>query len=134
MDWISEQLGIEKTEDWHQVTASQLKERGATSLLHSCGDSVMLALQSVYPEYEWIAPNANYDWKDSTARRNFMDWVAAQLNIEKQSDWTTVSAHRILKLKGTALLRLYGFSVFSVLRDVYPEFDWKVPKEEKTRT
>jgi hypothetical protein len=54
MDWIAEQLGVEKQEDWYKINGTTVKRLGADGLFtHYYNNNFFSALQSIYPEYEW---------------------------------------------------------------------------------
>lgn len=121
-DWIATRLGIEKQEDWYSVSTVQLKANGERV------SSVKSTLESVYPEFIWDAqrfkriPHAH--WKDVLHRREYMDWLADELNIQRQEDWYTVSKQELEPYLSHSPLTLYNGSLFKTLSATYQEFQW----------
>lgn len=130
MDRVAEKLGIERQEDWYLATSEDLRDLGADNLLHRYyNDSFSLALQSIYPEFEWclfhfVSVPQNY-WKAKDNQKKMFDWMADQLGIQVQQDWYSVSLEDIHLLGGQGLLTNYhSNSLFSALQYVYPDFEW----------
>lgn len=54
MDWLGEQLGVQKQSDWYNFTVNHVKHVGGEGLLRNCySGSLFHALKTVYPEFEW---------------------------------------------------------------------------------
>lgn len=54
---IAKQLNVRKFQDWYQVTAADIEEKGGATLAMILRDyyrsSHILALQTIYPHYNW---------------------------------------------------------------------------------
>jgi hypothetical protein len=138
-DKLSERLNIQTQEDWYCITVKQAKECGAESLLSNhYNNSLYSALVSIYPEFQWD-PNefvstprslqnhapCNH-WKDKKNQRELLDSIASQLGISKQQDWYGISVQQVKELSGHTLIRnYYNSSLFSALKSIYDEFEWK---------
>eukprot|EP01114_Cavostelium_apophysatum_P023578 TRINITY_DN8925_c0_g1_i1.p1 TRINITY_DN8925_c0_g1~~TRINITY_DN8925_c0_g1_i1.p1 ORF type:complete len:571 (+),score=118.79 TRINITY_DN8925_c0_g1_i1:92-1804(+) len=62
---------------------------------------------------------------DPEGRRKFLDEFAAIHQIRDFEDWYNVKQRDIKAFGGTGLLCRYGRSLIRLLKDVYPQFDWK---------
>jgi hypothetical protein len=65
---------------------------------------------------------------------DYCEWVATELNIEIPEDWE-IKAERVLTLQSShSPLNKYGFSILTMLKDLYPEYSWHTkPKIESWR-
>src|SRR5690348_2737640 len=54
-DQLANKLGIKSQEDWYRVTKKQVEDNGGQELLSYYQYSPIRALESLYPEYEWIS-------------------------------------------------------------------------------
>ena len=109
-DWMASdsQLAIKHwPNDWYQVSRKQFVkagQRGAASMLsHYYSDSLIKALQDLYPEFEWIpwlfksgVPQGF--WKDMENRRKYFEWLAPKLNVSQPSDWYQVNSSKIAQV------------------------------------
>lgn len=69
LDWISSQLGIETMNQWFLVKPARVKKvKGARGLLAHYEGSLLKALESLYPEFEW--PNI---WNSSQGQKRVSD-------------------------------------------------------------
>jgi hypothetical protein len=130
-DWLSEQLGIERQEQWYLLTREVAIEHGAKSLLAHYSDSLYQALKSSYPEFTWNAylfpfTSRNHSNNPQNLRAHF-DWLSNELGIEKQEDW-----YDMLQLSPKKLRRFgrkdneheRASNQLMALREAYPEFEW----------
>jgi hypothetical protein len=92
MDWVADQEGIARPEDWYSVSSTSIKSRGGARLISNhYGDSLVAAIKAIYPEHEWL------DWKFENAptgfwtspmnQRRFLEWVSKQLNATTLESW-----------------------------------------------
>ena len=136
-DWISSRLANKQGgnfEDcWYSVSRKQLYELGAKIVLsHYYKDSIIQALKDLYPSHIWLEWRfkggvSNSFWQKKESRRNFFDWASQRLKVSKMEDWYSIKRKQIADLGGYGLLnKYYKDSLILALKDVYPEFDWKV--------
>jgi hypothetical protein len=125
MNFIGNQLGIQKQEDWYSVNAHQVKPYG---ILRHYNGSLVHALTSIYPQFDWKPWRFNSVpqkyWKNRQNQRNFFDWIAEQIGINTQHDWYNVRKGDIFHLGVVGILDVYGSSFFVALQNIYPEYDW----------
>jgi hypothetical protein len=130
VDVIANKLGIKKQEDWYRVTQGAVRQHGGEGIMNMYYQSGLYkTLSAVYPEFLW------YPWKFETAphkywnslhnQRKYMDWLAEELNIVKESDWRKVTASQLEQHFGSSLLRMYNGSILNLLLSVYPGIEWK---------
>src|SRR5690606_33263791 len=92
--------------------------------------SLSRALQNVFPEYEWHPWRFRWVpsgyWNDMKHQRQFVDWMAKELNVTSQSQWYGMDQHSIVKKGGGSLLiGMYGSSLARLLQAIYPEMEWQ---------
>ena len=132
MDWAGKELKVEKIEDWYQVKISQVaKLVGKTFLFEIYHESLILALRSIYPEYDWLpwkfenGVNRGF-WGDVENQRKFMNWAGKQLKIEKMEDWSRIEPKTLCELGGKTLIRhYYENSIYRLLTTIYEGQDQK---------
>lgn len=67
IDWLADKFGIERPEQWYGVTIQSVKESGGGGLIAQHEGSLIKALISVYPEFEWntlwrLSEGQGYIW------------------------------------------------------------------------
>lgn len=73
--------------------------------------------------------------KVTKKRRKVLDSFATKLGISRQEEWYNFTTKDIATKEGKLLLSCYRNSLFSALKDLYPEFEWnpfhckKIPSE-----
>lgn len=102
--------------------------------------SIPNAIQSIFPEYEWIPwkfqPSRSDIWNDIEMVRKFMDWASKKLQIQGKvyenvltrlelGDWLMVSQKDFHILGGTSLVQKYK-GVVPLLQSVYPSHDFRL--------
>ena len=60
-------------------------------------------------------------WEDKTNQRNFMDFLAKELQLEKHNDWYKIKAKEICDYGGRTLLCKYNHSRSRLLKELYPD-------------
>jgi hypothetical protein len=115
---------------------------GGEQLLRVFLDSPIKLLSSIYPDYEWLPwkfGRAPRDfWTNPKNQRNFLEYVAKELNIKEMKDWYKVTTEvlflyvsqiiifqDIKKLGGLALLNHHSRSIAKLLPYCYPEYNWE---------
>ena len=97
------------------------------------GNSIYLALKSIYPNYEWIPwkfqrIQKNY-WLNIENQRKYFSWLSNKFNIKSNEDWYNIKLSDIENNGGSSLLNnYYDNSLYLALKSIYPniKFDqWK---------
>ena len=136
--------------DWYRVPRKVfLQQEGAHGLLQHYNSSIVDLLNTVYPEYPWVAsefvqsgPLPRGWWKDVQNQREFLERIGPKLGVKqvsfkhrsakgvaksslKLSDWYGVARHQVEKQGGGGLFVAGGYSsLYEALKAVYPEHDW----------
>lgn len=69
---------------------------------------------------EWFPSIPIRSWKRNSDRRQFLDEIKSQFQIEAPSDWGKITTNDIQKAGGSAILKYYKGSLFRCLQSVYP--------------
>jgi hypothetical protein len=90
-DRLSESLGIQTQMDWYSVRNDDIVDMKGSRILFHFNDSLFQALQSVYPQYEWLPWNFIHAtrsfWSKLENQRTFFDWLRGELGIQSMEDW-----------------------------------------------
>jgi hypothetical protein len=126
-NWLGEELGYTKPEDWYLIDAKLIKDNnGGGLLIDWYDDSPSRFVKALLPDYEWIdwkfnsVPD-NY-WNDRKNRLNYMEWFKKQRNYTKPEDWYNAFHHDFIS---TILKPFPNQSHSLLIMDTYPEYDWK---------
>ena len=100
------------------------------------GDSLLKALQAVYPEHKWmiwrfkvVSPNF---WENLENQRDFFDWMALKCGFKTMDDWYNVTIEEVNEHGGSRLLNHYFHgSTFKAVQAIYPKHNW-MPWKFKT--
>jgi hypothetical protein len=75
-DSVAKKLGIEKMEDWYTVKNRDVRDLKVDGVLSRYRGSLIRALKSIYPEYEWkewrFFRTTHHFWKDESNALSFM--------------------------------------------------------------
>jgi hypothetical protein len=132
LDWIAEQLGMERVEDWYHCSAQHVNAVGRHKIVQDLyGNSLVKALTTVYPEFTWHVwkfsekvPHSY--WTHMQHQRLFFDWLAEQLDIRELDDWYQYSAVFIKEHVASNILnQYYKGSLQRALSTIYPEHSWQ---------
>jgi hypothetical protein len=127
-DELGKKLQLERYEDWYGISREiVLAEAGR--LLNKYGGSTFMALKSVYPEHEWNIAKFSHNplghWAPSWNKREFMQLLGQNLGYEQLKDYYQLTKLLICKNGGKDLLESYNGSIYFILKDSFPEFEWK---------
>jgi hypothetical protein len=106
---------------------------GGGLLVSHYGDSVFLALKTVYPQHTWLEWRFNQVpkgfWTEVPNHRRFFDWAATELKLENLDGWYNVTTSQVRDLGGSGLLaNKYANSLEAALLAVYPSHPWNAWK------
>jgi hypothetical protein len=135
-DWLEDELGIEKKEDWYKINRKEVQRRGGSWVLKKYyGDSLVRALLTVYPDHNWLLwmfqriPNGSMT---STQLDHSFSWFSKQLGIKTMDDWKYISVRDFYNLKGGRSILYYSGGLYNLLNRFYPtlQFNPNIPKSE----
>jgi hypothetical protein len=135
-DWAGTKLGIVDLSDWYRVSKNRFLELLGSEILHNhYHSSLGIALECIYSDFHWegslwsikfhlrwdiawrIDGNLpSYYWRDRENVRRYLAWVARELQIYTDNDWSYVSVKEFKDLKGGPLLEEQG-GIYNLLYD-----------------
>ncbi len=127
-NWLGMQLGYKEMDDWYNVTVDSINHHGKRILSQHYNTSPSQALQTVYPEHDWVMwrfGNTPKDfWENDSHHKQFFDWLGTQLEYKEMDDWYNVTVDSINHHGKGLLTQHYNTSPSQALQTVYPEHDW----------
>jgi hypothetical protein len=146
-DHIAESMNWKKLDEWYNARISTLKEPAPSIIKNFYNNSLLKALETIYPEYNWlpwrfsVVPEGMLVlgwlvgwlsirlglWKDKEIQLKFFEWYKKEKNITDVEDWYRVKTIDIVEKGGRGLLAIYGL-LSTALREVYPEIPWEMWK------
>lgn len=127
-DWFANELSFESMDKWYDVEKDAVKKPGGTTVIEThYQDSLINALTTIYPEYEWhlwrfkTVPQ-NF-WHDVKNVREFFNWMYTKFELKSLDDWYGVSVKEVELYGGKYFLSIYG-GMWQALSIVYPHHKW----------
>jgi hypothetical protein len=92
-------------------------------------ESLALPQDCLHLRYDWdptkfhrVAVPPGY-WKQISNQRTMLDGFALKLNIMSPEGWYSVKNEDLLKEPGgSSVLKVHKWSIYKMLKDVYPEY------------
>ena len=132
-DWLFEKLGYICMEDWYKINHRTIHQnKGGGLLANKYGDSPFALLKAVYPNYSWHgwlfsqAP-VNF-WENIENKIEYCKWLYDKLGYKCMEDWYLVDFKDFKNNFGGGLLDKMNDSFISLLRQVYPNYNWNLKK------
>ncbi|MCP4661260.1 MAG: hypothetical protein GY856_38135 [bacterium] len=129
LDWLGEQLGYKKPEDWYRIKGDDLIDHYGNSLLKRYHGNPGHVVMANFPESEWLewyfVPLPHAFWESMANRRRYLDWLGKKLGFQEMEDWYRVQTQDFREHRGALLLAKCGKTPSAVLRAIYVEHDWK---------
>lgn len=75
VDWLGDQLSIKNLDEWYNITADDVKNKGGKKLLQYYEDSVAKALQAVYPQHTFDPSRFIANTKISLSQKQLYDAI-----------------------------------------------------------
>lgn len=99
-----------------------VKAFGGGAILARYKDSMLAALQQIYPEFQWNPLLRKHGVMNAKNTREMLDWLSDTWNIETQDDWYSLMQNKMRDVGGSAW-------ALKTLKSAYPEFSWKIMKK-----
>jgi len=135
LDIVFKRLRLQTHTDWYHVTTREIcKQTGGRSILELYGNSLISAVQILYPEHIWkislskkrIDTKPRGYWKDLKNQRQFIDDLAVHLNVTSLPDWYMKASNEVvMKYGGHGLLNIYNGSFYEALKENFKDFKWE---------
>ncbi len=101
MDSLAKKLHLSDPRDWYNVTASTLREHGASLLLHKYNGSPSTLLSAVYPEYPWDVSNF------SCVPHGYWNNVKRHTDFMNEKQWSDVTTSSLVQSGASGLRSKY---------------------------
>lgn len=99
--------------------------------------SIFTALKTIYPNYPWdiscTKQKPRQYWNIMENKRKFMEEFHKAHHFTDFEDWYSVTNKMFIKFGGNTILKKYHYSIYEILRSVYPNYDWRIEKSSKKR-
>ena len=93
------ELGINIPENWKQLDVEKVVERGGGDILKLYGNSLLKALQNIFPDHHWklwrFDQVSKELWEDVKNHREYFDWVGKELGVQKLEDWYQIQTKQL---------------------------------------
>ncbi len=127
-DRLGTQLEYKEMDDWYNVSQDDIYQHGKGLLHRHYRNSPSQALQTVYPEHDWMmwrfGRTPKGFWENDSHHKQFFDRLGTQLGYKEMDDWYNVSQDDIYQHGKGLLCHHYNRSPSQALQMVYPEHDW----------
>ena len=130
-DRLGNTLGYKVMDDWYNVVQEDIFRHGGRTILQQFfNNSPSKALQTVYPQHNWLLWKfqqvPRMFWRSEENHKLYFDWLGHQLEYTCMEDWYNVTAEDIQRNKGAGVLSYYGNSPAKALQKIYPHHIWKM--------
>lgn len=119
-------------DDWYKVRAADIVREAGNGPLKLYSGSIAKAISTVYPDYKWqlrkFSSIPHGHWEDIDNRREYMNWVGAELGVKEMSDWYQVKHSAVRKKANYLLTKVYRGSLVRALFDLYKDYPWQIWK------
>jgi len=105
-------------DDWYKITSAEIIDNGGEMILRKYRGSISKALQSAYPQHEWLltkfVEKPRKFWDAESNKKKLVEWIGNQFQFKKLNEWYKGSFRNapIFNNQGTV----------SLLLNVYPQW------------
>jgi len=135
---LTKQLAIKNLSQWYSITVQQVKQLGGGRILFYYNDSLICALQHIYPHHHWLAWKflsvSNKFWESLSNQMNYFDWFSHQFGIDVPHDWYNIKLKDVKENFGGGLIaNRYSDSLPLAYQSLFPELCWDAMKVLKRK-
>ena len=124
----AEALKFEKIEDLVRLTQREINSLGGSSILSKYKGNLLLSLQTIFPDKKWDsfarASQPNHFWDKIENQKEFLEYLFKKFGFKTLDDWYSVKILDVKKNGGSSLLRKYKGSLWTMLKELYPDYNW----------
>lgn len=130
MDWLMKEMGYTSPEGFYKIRQDDFRKRKGIGLQDKYGNRLLDILRDAYPEIYWLPwkfdkTTQNY-FDDIKNQKHFIQYVEEKEGMTDISDWYDYDGNIIKKYGAKGLLQnYYGASIQTLLKKVYPDYDFK---------
>ena len=128
LDWLAQELGYTKMEDWYSVTVNDFRKNNLGGFLSYHNDSPTQTVIKNYTEYDWeiikFSTRPQGFWQDSKERKKFLKQLFKLLGYTQTEDWYRASQEDFTSNEGRGLLPYYKGSHIRAIIDNFPKYPW----------
>eukprot|EP01118_Nematostelium_gracile_P009093 TRINITY_DN3048_c0_g1_i1.p2 TRINITY_DN3048_c0_g1~~TRINITY_DN3048_c0_g1_i1.p2 ORF type:complete len:336 (+),score=65.90 TRINITY_DN3048_c0_g1_i1:28-1035(+) len=131
---LTKELQIKSKEDWYRVKKEEIIDHDKYGLLDQLYDgSLRKALEDLYPDHKWLPWKFDESmplgkWREMHVQRDFMDYLAKELNIKNMEDWYHVTKAQMCNKGATGLLKVYDESPSKTIASILVDHHWDLVK------
>ncbi len=136
LNWLEEQLGYSKPEDWYQVKLKDIVKHGGGNLIYDFYDSdLQKMLGELYPRRKWLPwkfPQVPIGfWDDQQKCGDYLNWLIEKLGLNSDNGWYSIHRKDIRANHGGGFIRRFR-TLYAGLRFAFPTRKWLPWMFEKT--
>lgn len=138
-DELCQKFNIKHFDEWYQIRLDQVQTNGGKKILDQFYDnSLIKALESIYPEREWhpwkFQQVSKGFWDNTNNQKNYFDWLGQEMGYKTKDDWYDITQGMIIEHHGEQFLKKHQGSPPRALQAIYPEHTWLPWKFKKLRS
>lgn len=115
-------------DDWYKINSEDIHTHGGGSLLVAYyQSSPSKALQSVFPEHNWVSWKFQHVpkgyWEDFDNQKCYVEWVRRELGLKSLDMFSKLKMDTVKKYRLQTLANKYG-SACAAMKAIYPDHQW----------
>ncbi len=122
--WLKKKKNIKVFDDLYRLKSKDFN----VQLLRRFNDRWINLLEYLYPKrkfYPWLFKQSNMNfWSSKKNQLEYLAWLEKKLKIKKNEDWYKFETSIFKIYKGQGLLQAYNSSLFTILKNLRPDFEW----------
>jgi hypothetical protein len=129
MQWLGQQLGFRRPQDWYAVTVRDFQQHKGGTLLVAYDCCPSAAVMDYFPRHDWkewlfqTAPNGF--WHDQMNRHRYLRWLGKRLGYRRPEDWYAIRFQDFVDHGGRECLKSYHLSPALAVKDLFPGHYWE---------